>query len=366
MNSAEKIRQWSCRVQNLNAHEKDVGPVLREIIGVYSSHPSGPLSLFARVPSLTAEEFLELEKQKRIYRIPAMRLSAYLLPRETAATVFSATIPPASDPVWEKRYTQKGRRVPPENYQHWRQEVLTASGSPRTAAEIRDAVGVPEDVIKPLLNRLAFEGVILRIGADSVRSNSLRYVSTAAWAGNSFARVEEEQAAAWLASQYLRAFGPARLKDFQWWTGLNKKQAETALSVNDTTDIGDDCLILTKDLPGFEGFTAPTGDSLALLPQWDSYTMGYAPDGRRRFVTPDMQQRIYGTLGATGGNALGTVLVNGLARGAWTSRFAGNTLKIRLDLFEKLGDRMHSAMIDRFNAVARFLGAKEAGFEETN
>jgi hypothetical protein len=203
----------------------------------------------------------------------------------------------------------------------------------------------------------------LRVGSDSLRSNQLRYVSAAVWAGDSFIRKEDNKAVAWLAAQYLRAFGPARHKDFIWWSGLNKSQVRVALSTIDTTDIGEDHLILTEDLAEFELFGVATSDSLVVLPQWDSYTMGYAPDGRRRFVSADSQNRIYGSLGATGGNAMGTVLVNGLAHGAWTSRFATNTLKIRVDLFEPLTSVMHSKMVDSFESIARFLKAKNVIIE---
>ncbi len=69
----------------------------------------------------------------------------------------------------------------------------------------------------------------------------------------------------------------------------------------------------------FESFKAPTQDSLDIFPQWDSYTMGCAPDGRERFVSSDMQGNIYGSIGATIRNALGVVLVNRMAHGSWGS-----------------------------------------------
>lgn len=284
--------------QSLQGHDRGVREVLRQIIGVYSSHPSGPLSLLARVPTLSPQEFVDLEKNRLVLRVPAMRLSVHILPADTAGTVFSATVPAASDPIWEKRYSQKGRKIPPESYESWRSGVAAATAQPLSAAQIKGAIGISDDVIKPLLNRLCFEGSLLRVGTGAVRSNQLRYVSTAAWAGDDFVR-----------------------------------------------------------------FQTPAADSLVVLPQWDSYTMGYAPDGRCRFAGADVQPRIYGSLGATGGNALGTVLVNGLALGSWTSRFAGNSLKVRLDLFEKLSDRLHSVMIERFTNIASFLQAKDLHIE---
>ena len=67
--------------------------------------------------------------------------------------------------------------------------------------------------------------------------------------------------------------------------------------------------------------------------------MGYAPDGRERFVHPDNQHHIYGKLGATGGNGLGTVLINGMAHAVWTSRFKGSKMEINLNYFEKVNQK---------------------------
>ncbi len=101
-----------------------------------------------RVPSLSDRKFFELEEKRLVYCVPAMRLSVYMLPMETAARIFSATIPDASDPVWDKRYAQKGRRIPPENLDRWRYEILASTNSPVLAAVIRETIGIPTDVVK--------------------------------------------------------------------------------------------------------------------------------------------------------------------------------------------------------------------------
>lgn len=87
--------------------------------------------------------------------------------------------------------------------------------------------------------------------------------------------------------------------------------------------------------------------------------MGYAPDGRSRFVTADTQAHVYGKIGATGGNALGVVLLNGLAVGAWTSRFKGASMVVALNLFEKPTGRIRQAIEARFHEMAALLKAKK-------
>lgn len=360
----QTIRCWSHRRQCLGRQGGNAAQVLRDVIGVYSAHPSTPLSLAARLVAFDENDLYRLDEQRLALRIPAMRLSVYMVPRETAHLVFEATIPPASDPSWEKRYSGKGRGVPTEKYPAWRETILHVAGTPLTAAEIREKTDIPDELLKPILNRMAFERRLLRVGARSLRSNIIRYVATETWLGAPLPVVSQEEALAWLAGEYLRAFGPARIKDFQWWAGVTAARAKKAVAAHDTVDIGNGLLLLSGDLPDFERCIAPAKDSVDVLPQWDCYTMGYAPDGRERFISPDMQPHLYGKLGATHGNALGAVLVNGLACGVWTSRFAGSRLNVTLNLFGKPSAAIRKKITAQFDDIAALLQAKSLALEE--
>jgi hypothetical protein len=91
-----------------------------------------------------------------------------------------------------------------------------------------------------------------------------------------------------------------------------------------------------------------------ILPKWDCYTMGYAPDGRGRFVHPGVQDLVY----TTAGDGLGVVLVGGTAAGAWEARFSGRTMEVRLDMFERPGAKLKKVLEDGFWEVAAPLGAR--------
>jgi hypothetical protein len=289
-----------------------------------------------------------------------MRETVYLLPAETAGRIVTATLPPASHPSWQKRYSLKSRFIPPEHYDSWQEQVLHAAKEPVTAREIRQATEIPTDKLKLVLNRMAFEGTLLRVGANSLRSNIIRYAATATWAPE-FRRLSAEEGPAreWLAGEYLRAFGPARVRDFQWWSGLTLSQARQAIAAHETLSLGDDYLLPARYERDFERHRAPAADQIDILPQWDTYLMGYAPDGRERLVSPDHQQHVYGDLGATGGNALGTVLLNGGVLGVWTSRLTGRKMSVMLTLFETPTSRVDSAITARFGEMAHLLDAPE-------
>ena len=309
-------------------------------------------------------EFYQLDEDRLALRLPAMRETIHLLPRKTAEQIFSATIPPAEDPYWEKRYAQKGRMIPSEEYSKWKKEIITVLSNPLIAAEIKLKLDIPEAMIKLLLNRMAFEGIVLRIGARSLRSNTISYVATKSWIEKAIVHRGQDKALVWLAGEYLHAFGPARIKDFQWWTGITSGKAKTAMAELDTIPVGNELLLLKKDLPGFETFTLSGRDSLNLLPQWDPYSMGYAPDGRERLVDPAMQQYIYGSIGATSGNALGAVLINGLAHGSWDFRFSGEKMMVKLKMFEKPTQKVLADIEKQIGDVALFMKAKTTSIDK--
>lgn len=352
------LRHWSRRRQCLGRRGESAEEVLKAITGVYSTHPSGPLSLFARVQDFTEEDFRRLDEQKLGLRVPAMRESVYLLPRETAHRAMAASIPPPGDPSWARRYSQSGRKIPPEFFEGWKEEVLRVAKEPMKASELKKQADVPDDKLKFVLNRMAFEGFLLRIGADSLRSNIISYVGAEAWLGEPLPLENTAKAQGWLAERYLHAFGPARIQDFQWWVGATKGAAVDAVGAVNTVDVGDGYLLPASLADEFESFRPPQTDAIDLLPQWDSYTMGYAPDGRDRLASSDTLERIYGKLGATGGNAFGVILVNGLARAVWKPKFSGSKMQVEMDAFEKFPDKTMDKVKEEFRKIALFLNAK--------
>ncbi len=345
----EQARLWSYGRQRLGRQAPDAEEALREVVGVYSAHPTGPLSLHARAESFDEHSFRRLESERLALRVPAMRTSIHIVPRRTAHLVFWATHKPMSQQSWRIR----DAGISEDEYTQLRGAILRIARQPRTARELREDLGGTEMSLTPVLQTMTFEGVLLRVGAESLQSNALRYVAADAWLGDGLPKADTEEALAWLAGEYLRAFGPARPEDFQWWAGRATRGASDALASVETVEIGDGYLLLAGDLEDFEKAEVPPGTSVDLLPKWDCYTMGYAPDGRQRFVHPDVQNRIYDA----DGNGLGVVLVNSTAAGAWSARMAGKHMEVELDMFERPGSRLKQTIADRLEAVAALLGA---------
>jgi len=225
--------------------------------------------------------------------------------------------------------------------------VKAATREPLTAKELRKITGVEKESM--LVSVMARDGVIRRVPAGSLRSNALRYVAA------DIPEADPEEALAWLAGEYLRAFGPARPEDFVWWSGAPPKRAKAALATVDTDELEGGHLIRTEDVKEFESVTPPPSDAIDVVPKWDAYTMGYPGDGRARLVDPKYQDRAYDFRG----DGIGLVLVGGLAAAAWTSRFKGKRMEVELDAFRKPTAKAKRAIRERFEALAELMEAKE-------
>lgn len=357
----DRLRAWSYRHQRLGRAAADPLHALRDVVGVYSSHPSAPLSVLARCSSLTPGPFTEMETRREVVRLPAMRGSIHLLPTDTASRIFAATRPPLATFLPRLRYVG----VEPEEYERLKPRILERVTEPMTPADLQAAFRMDARLLT-VLRLMSYEGLTVRV-SDSLRTDALRYVGTAAWLSAPLAEPDPEASLAWLAEAYLRGYGPARVKDFAWWSGTTVGRARTALASVETIDVGGG-LLLPADLRAtFERADPLEPDTLDLLPKWDAYTMGYAPDGRARFVDGAHLPLAYshsetkGRAGATSGDGLPLLLRGGRAVAAWSHRFERTTLRVTLTPFGP--DLPPPAQSERaLEGIAALLGATGADF----
>jgi Winged helix DNA-binding domain len=339
----EQLRAFTYARQDLNRAAPDAATALRDVIAVYSSHPSAPLSLYARAGRFSARSFRSL----RTVRLPAMRGSIHVLPADTGHLAFRAIPEPPARGA--RRLRNAG--ISQERYAKLRETLLAEAAEPRSARELRDALDVGES-LTPVLRAMTHEGVLVRVGAPGLRSNELRYVAA------EVPEVEEDDALAWLAAEYLRAFGPVRPEDFAWWAGVGKRKAAAALGAVQTDELGGGLLLRAEDRAELEAAQPPRG-TVDLLPKWDPLPMGYAPDGRDRFADPSIVARLYedaGSGGGTSGDSRPIVLVDGAAAGTWGAQPGdAGQLRFEVDLFERPSPKLRKALDQRLAEVAQLL-----------
>jgi hypothetical protein len=330
----ERLRAWTFERHKLGHRAPLPIDALRGVIAVYSSHPTAPLSLACRSVAFAPDSIAAMEEQRRVVRIPAMRGSIFLAPIEHAANLLAATRLPLEKFAGRLAYAG----VTLDEYAKLKPKILKALREPLKPEELLKAIRTNARVAV-IVRAMSFEGLTLRL-STSLRTDKLRYVSTEAWLGQPLGDADPEQALTWLGREYLRAFGPARIADFAWWSGVTRRRAAAALARLDTVDVAPGLLLLREDTPDFARIERSTGAALVALPKWDALTMGYAPDGRQRLIEDKHLPLAYSTAGeagATSGDGKPLLLRDGRAVASWSHRFERDRLLIEVTRFESRG-----------------------------
>ncbi|MBA2506004.1 MAG: winged helix DNA-binding domain-containing protein [Thermoleophilaceae bacterium] len=331
----EQLRRFTYARQMLGRSAAGPAEALRAVAGVYSSHPSGPLSLSARSKSFSAKAYEELDH----VRVPAFRGSIHIVAPESAELALGLT----KETEKQRDYRLKYMGFTRAQYEDLKPKIRKAAQNPRTAAELREDVGL-EKRVSAVLGGMNREGLLVRVGSANLRSNALRYQA---------ARLKpaaKEKSHEWAAGEYLRAFGPARVRDFAWWAPASAREAAAAFDAHGAIDVGEGYFLRPEDRDAFEGAQAVRGDRVDVIPKWDCLTMGYPKDGRERFLHPELYDRAYDFRG----DGRGLMLAAGQAVGAWEGRF-GSKPGIELDWFEKPGAKLKAAVEKGFDEVRALL-----------
>lgn len=121
------------------------------------------------------------------------------------------------------------------------------------------------------LQRLQVEGKIIReLEGSRLEASSLRYKIVE----NAPPAIEFDEAASWLASEYFRWIGPAKLDEFAKFASLSQKAAVAATTQLEMEDIGGGYMLPRSEQSNWESFRVPSvphyslvgnGDNLVLL-----------------------------------------------------------------------------------------------------
>jgi hypothetical protein len=344
----QRLRAWSYARQQLGTPAGSPGQALDAVVAVYSTHPTAPLALRARTGAFSLAGYRRFDRDRRGVRFPAMRGTVFLVPSKNAARVFTATHPSAAPSV--RRLTRL--EISTEDYERFAKKILSAAQEPVSKKRLEEATGINAGEMGAFLRGLRIEGRMLTLAGDSLLSSPHRFVATSAWVPLGLNAGDPSESLAWLAGQYLRSYGPARAADFAWWAGVTKTAATRAFESHHTIDVGEGRHLLAKDEASF-GKVQPLRNALTLLPKWDAYTMGLAPDGRQRFVHPDVQKRIYTPIGTgLSGDGNPAVLLNGEAVATWTFSLKEGA---NVQPFDKLGAKTNRRVTEKLDEIAALL-----------
>ncbi|MEU0935049.1 winged helix DNA-binding domain-containing protein [Embleya sp. NPDC005971] len=305
----------------------------RAVLLLHATDPATVyLSLCARLAEASSTEVERaLYDDKSLVRMPGMRRTVYVVPREIVHVVQRSS----TDAVAITQRRVMLQFLASGGYdQAWLDEVeeatvaaLTGLGEatamqlgevvPKLRTQIRVAIGKPYEANQGVSTRLLFtlscEGRIVRARPQgSWLSSRFRYAIAP-----SLPEIGKTEAKAELVRGWLAAFGPGTVDDLKWWTGWTMTDTRHALAAVRAVEVALDDGSVGYVLPGDEE-PGPTPEPwAALLPALDATPMGWK--ARDWYITPELRERLFDRMGNIGP----TVWWNGRVVGGWATRADG-------------------------------------------
>ena len=156
--------------------------------------------------------------------------------------------------------------------------------------------------------------------------------------------------------KYLKAHGPATIKDFAIWEGLYMKDAKDIWSKEAENMVevdieGTKASILESDLPELEKVKIED-PVVRLVPYFDSFLLGHK--SHLNIVDEKNRKKIYRNQGWVSP----VLLVDGRAQGVWSHVQKKNGLEVKITPFSKLSTQVSERVKEEASDLGRFLGCE--------
>ena len=336
MNAWRMHRQWLDRP----FRGRSLLELVRSVGWIYSPGCSTPyLSFWARLEKFRPTTLDRLVfKDQKLVQLETLRGCTMLVPREQA---------PIALRVRSRTFTELAKQARPimpitdKELERLKDSVITAleNGS-KTHDEVLDAV--PSNLVHAFptnLRRIGLTGSLwlaihlLKEEGRIVKLQAKKRLDTTDYAFALLSNVlpeidpyylKTEHANVELAALYFRSEGPARIRDFAWWAGINVTEAIRAandvrpsLTPIDVANSGDEFLMSETESEEFADFEPTTAPAVNFIPYRDVYLKGQR-EVVNRFVRSEHFDKPFSRWkGKLINDPIATVIRNGEVVGVW-------------------------------------------------
>jgi hypothetical protein len=182
-----------------------------------------------------------------------------------------------------------------------------------------------------------------------------RYAALSSWQPDiDLDGIGEASARKELLRRYLRAYGPASVQDFAYWSGLKAGETRKVFEAlrRELTEVSirgqkGSYWLLSDDLDAIRGAQARRIPTVRFLPEFDPLIMGHKV--KDRILDPGQRKKVFLRLA----DVAPTMLVAGRVAGTWNFRFTDRSLT--QTLFHAVPDLHKSSIQRKASCLIRFL-----------
>ena len=357
--SSEQIHAFRLRRHHLlDQSAKDLVTICRDVCGVQAQIMSAAqLQLWARNHAITPATVNDaLWKTRSLVKTSLMRQTLHLVPADEFPLYIAAHKNARAKAVLSIMARCKITREEADALSALILEELKDGPAPRAAitAAVRPKVSkrlrVWMDKVWSIVRLPVIEGLVCYGPGEG---NQATFIRTEHWLPAQSRvdklKIDEVQAQKELFRKYLRAYGPATLKDFAHWSLISMAEVKALRPLIDAEVVDyDGLLLLREDVKALQNASSEM-NSVHLLPYFDVYLLAHHV--KEHFLKPQFYKRVYRNQGWISP----VVLINGEIAGVWSYKPSRKTLDVEVELFARIDQRARVQIKDRAAELADLL-----------
>ncbi|MFX0037987.1 MAG: DNA glycosylase AlkZ-like family protein [Promethearchaeota archaeon] len=331
----------------------DILKITDDLCGLHSTGlTTSYLSLLVRANNFKKADLeRELYKNRTLGRIRGIRKTLFIQKREMIPIIHAATFK-LSEKNFEKY--MEFHKISLSEYKKISEQIINILKERElSASEIRKELDSKLN-IPAIIHLMCDYGLLIRgQPIKNWKDRRNKYALFKDYFPNINLTVENEKhAISNLLEKYLKTYGPASEDDLSWWTGLTKTEIregltniEQDLNKIKISSLKGNFLIINSDIEIMQNLINVDKPSLSLLPELDSYPMGYKY--RDRYVNANNYTKIFDR----SGNVAATIFLDGIAIGVWDTEEKPEHL-VKYHLFHSI----EKNLIDELHSKAEKIG----------
>ncbi len=326
-----------------------ISSAIEQLAGLQAQAPDSPYTgLWTRLADFRREDLMCLLEQREVVRATLMRATLHLVTAKDYLLLRPA-LQPALTRSFRGFFGEQAKRLDLDRLVEAARAYVAQE--PRTFPELRDFLSevVPDADPQALAYAVRTHLPLVQVPPAGTwgYSGSPAHATAEAWLDGPLASPAE--GLRHLVLRYLRAFGPATVKDIQAWSGLSRLKdtvEELRPGLRSFRDEGDRELLDVPDglLPGADA-PAP----VRFLPEFDNLVLSHAD--RTRVLPEEYRRRVI----RPPGRILATFLVDGFVRGTWRVESARDAVTLVIEPFDRLPVEAHDALQEEGHRLLRFI-----------